>query len=88
MTLPVNEYSFAKPRHSDDVALDLSSHRCLCARLSTSLISPCPVSDGSFCIQFPANYPGDDSGRIWYVCICLEILFIYAHVFRKYNHGA
>ena len=24
-----------------------------------------PVADGSFCIQFPANYPDDDSGRIW-----------------------
>uniref|UniRef100_A0A7S0AE71 Uncharacterized protein n=1 Tax=Minutocellus polymorphus TaxID=265543 RepID=A0A7S0AE71_9STRA len=21
--------------------------------------------DGSFCIQFPAAYPGDESGRIW-----------------------
>lgn len=57
------------------ILLTFFSHRCLCAFLSTSLIFP--VADGSFCIQFPANYPGDDSGRIWYVRICLDILLVY-----------
>ena len=29
------------------------------------LISVLSIADGSFCIKFSADYPGDDSGRIW-----------------------